>query len=193
MQPSLLIASPTMKDPFFERSVVLIWHHDEDGAIGVIINRPLGSASARGVMPEAVSSRLADVIVLESDTNLDLTPYADNQVSWGGPVDLDSGTIITAGTIDAIDGWILPGGLAVTRSQDALIELVRQQAPLMLCLGYAGWGPGQLDQELRDGGWLFTDVDAELVLSTPPEECWERAIASLGLRPEIIHMTPIEA
>lgn len=176
MQPTLLIASPQMQDPFFERTVVLVWHYDEDGAIGVVVNRTL-------------KHRLPDVLDIEGD--VDLSPYAEVPVAWGGPVESGSGTVVTSGGITDEEGWILPNGLGVTRSQDALIRLLTHRAPLMLCLGYAGWGPGQLDREIEMGGWLWTDCDADLVFGVAPEQRYEAALATLGLTTSSVWMPPI--
>lgn len=176
MNPSLLIASPQMKDPFFERSVVLLWHHDEDGAIGVVINKSLEHS-------------LADVLTVGDD--VDLTPYRENLVGWGGPVETSSGTVVTKGAIADAEGWLLDG-VSVTRSQDALVRLLKEKAELILCLGYAGWGPGQLDREIEAGGWLWTDVRPEFLFDTPTDQRYEKALASLGLTPNTVWMKPIE-
>ncbi|MEN0061026.1 MAG: YqgE/AlgH family protein [Myxococcota bacterium] len=178
LAPSLLIASPQMRNPFFERTVVLLWHHDEDGAIGVVVNRTL-------------EQRLPDVLDLDED--VDLSVYQDTPVVWGGPVETTMGTVVTTepSTIGE-DGWQLPRGLGVTRSHDGLIQVVRARAPLMLCLGYAGWGAGQLDREIEEGGWLFTDADPFLLFQTPSEERYERALATLGLTPSTVWMQPID-
>jgi len=190
MRPALLIASPQMHDPFFERAIVLVWHHDEDGAIGVIVNRPLKDVIEVGLMPESVSSRLVDVLILEDD--IDMSSYAENEVSWGGPVDTDSGTIVTAGAIEDDEGWVLPGGVGVTRSHDALLRLVRENASIMLCLGYAGWGSGQLDKEIREGSWLFCDVEPQILFDIPPDQRYDRAFEALGIPKELVWMQPID-
>lgn len=176
MNASILIASPQMKDPFFERAVVLLWHHDEDGAIGVIINRSLEHS-------------LADILTVAED--VDLTPYRDNLVGWGGPVETSSGTVLTRGEIAEEEGWVLDG-VSVTRSQDALVRLLKEGAELLLCLGYAGWGPGQLSREIEDGGWLWTDVRPEFVFETPTDQRYDKALATLGLTADSVWMKPIE-
>lgn len=191
MEPSLLIASPQLKDPFFERTVVLVWHHDEDGAIGVVVNRTLAEASERGVMPADTPESIGEVLVLEEGQ--ELGPYGEHPVNWGGPVDTDSGTMITTSPIEALEGWLLSTGLSITRSHDALLRVIGEGGQIRLCLGYAGWGPGQLDQEIAEGSWLFTDPKPELVFSSDPDSTWEQAIATLGLRPEWVLMSPIEA
>ncbi len=176
VEARLLIASPQMRDPFFERAVVLVWHHDEDGAIGVVINRPL--------------SQQLDEVLMPMD-EVDVSGHHDNRVTWGGPVETTSGTILTQGEIGDDEGWVLPGGIAVTRSQDALIRLIGEDAPIVLCLGYAGWGAGQLDREIETGGWLVLEVEAELVFDREVEALYERALGRLGLTPSTVWMQPI--
>ncbi len=165
-----------MQDPFFEKTVVLVWHYDEDGAIGVVVNRGL-------------QHQLADV--LELDSEVQVKDYEGSQIGWGGPVESSSGTVITAGKLSEEEGWILPNGINVTRSQDALLRLLEEQAPLLLCLGYAGWGPGQLDKEIELGGWLWTDCDASLLFGVPVEDRYEKAMATLGLSSQAFWMPPI--
>lgn len=176
MNPTLLIASPQMKDPFFERTLVLVWQHDEDGALGVVVNR-------------ALDSDLQDVVKLEG---VEPAAYGAGQLAWGGPVEEASGTVVTPGPVDDVEGWVLPSGLGVTRSQEALERLLKDEVPLMLCLGYAGWGPGQLDQEIQDGGWIALDCDADLLFETPSDERYNAALARLGLTPHTVWMQPID-
>jgi putative transcriptional regulator len=177
MKPALLIASPQMRDPNFERTVVLLWHHDEEGAIGVVINRPYGH-------------RLPDVLAIAED--MDLSDYEDNEVGWGGPVETDSGTVVTKADIAEDEGWTVGDGLAVTRSQEALVRLLEDGKPVLLCLGYAGWKAGQLDQEIESGSWLWTEPSAEIVFDEPADTRYERALATLGLTPHNVWMTPID-
>jgi len=175
--PVLLIASPQMRDAVFERTVVLLWHHDDEGAIGVVVNK-------------AVDHKLADVLLL--DEGMDAVPEDDqSQVRWGGPVDTGMGTVVTLGAVDDDEGWSFPCGINVTRSQEALVRLLRDRAPMLLCLGYAGWGPGQLDKEIEAGGWLFADVDVDLVFKEPSDNVYDKALQTLGLTPGKFWMAPI--
>ena len=176
MQPTLLIASPQMQDPFFERTVVLVWHYDAEGAVGVVVNRPL-------------KHMLSDVVEVEED--VDLTAYSDMAVFWGGPVDSAFGTVVTQGAVTDEEGWQLASGLGVTRSQEALFRLLENGSPLMLCLGYAGWSAGQLDREIELGGWLWTDCDPNLVFEVPADQRYDTALATLGMTPETVWMPPI--
>ncbi len=168
MKPSLLIASPTLRDPNFAQTVVLLWDHDEEGAIGVIVNKetelPLGEVVA---LPDG----------------LDASPHADTRVLWGGPVQPDSGTVVAPGPLGGDDVWNVDGGIAVSRSMDRLLALLRSDTPFKLCVGYAGWGPGQLDDELAEGSWLWTDIDPELVFDVPMDQRWDKALATIGLAP----------
>jgi len=164
-----------MHDPFFERTVVLVWHHDTDGAVGIVVNR-----SVDFTIPE----------VLELSDEIDVSPYEHSRVGWGGPVEAGAGTVVTRAAVDDGSGVSLPG-LSVTRSQDSLMELIERGEPLLLCLGYAGWGAGQLDSEIEQGGWLFTDIDPELIFDTPEEDRYQRALGALGLEEHMVWMQPI--
>lgn len=172
--PCLLIASPQMRDPHFERAVILVWHHDEDGAIGVIINR-----MTEHLIPE--------VVAVEAD----LHAYEETLVGWGGPVETGTGTVITVGHVDEDDGWNLSDGLAVTRSQETLTALIVAHAPLLLLLGYAGWAAGQLDKEIAEGAWLWTELSKRIVFDAPAEERYDLALASLGLKSHDVWMKPV--
>jgi len=179
--PRLLIASPQMRDRWFHGAVVLVWHHDDQGALGVVVNRYL-------------ERRLPDV--LDIDASFGIDKYVDVPVAWGGPVESRTGTVVTVGRLKDDEGVELPTpqggpGLAVTHSQDALLRLLAERVPLMLCLGYAGWGAGQLDREIEAGGWLWTDCDPTIVFDTPPEERYDKALASLGLTAGMVWMQPI--
>ena len=177
MKPCLLIASPQMRDPFFERTVVLIWHHDEEQALGVVVNRMLDQTVKE---------------VLSPPDDIDLDRYADAEVAWGGPVERTSGTVVTREFVSEDEGWNVEGGLGITQSLDALLRMLRRQESFLLCLGYAGWGAGQLDEEIQSGHWLWTDCDASLVFDVPAEERYDRALATLGLTRHTVWMQPID-
>ncbi len=174
MEPLLLIASPQMHNRLFERTVVLLYRHNPEGALGVVINRP-------------IEESLSDVVEMDS---FDLAPYAHVQVVWGGPVH-GSGTVVTTGSLTDEEGRSLPGGLGVTQRRDALIRLLEEGDRLILCLGHAGWGEGQLDREIEEGSWLCTDVDKALVFDVPANERYDRALATLGLTSTTVWMQPI--
>ncbi|TVQ91976.1 MAG: YqgE/AlgH family protein [Deltaproteobacteria bacterium] len=164
-----------MRDTFFEETVILLWHHDEDGAIGIVVNRPLEHPLSE---------------VLEGPPVHD---YPGAWVAWGGPVERSSGTAVLRGEVDDEEGWTLPCRVGITRSEDRLRRAIEEQTELLLCLGYAGWGPGQLDREIEDGSWLYTDVSDQLVFDTPSDKVYERALWTLGLTPSTVLMDPGDA
>lgn len=174
--PCLLVASPTIRDPHFARTVVLLWHHDDDGAIGVVVNR-----ATEHLLPD----------VLDLPDGVDTDTYARTCVNWGGPVETSTGTLIAQQQVSEQEGWNV-AGLGVSRSMDVLMGLLERGEPVMLCLGYAGWGPGQLEEEVRAGGWIFTDVDPDLVFEAPPEDRYPKALASLGLTEQVLWMPAID-
>ena len=176
MKPGLIISSPQMRDPFFERTVVLLCRHDENGAIGLVVNRETS------LTVESVLEQLS----------LDVGREVQGTVAWGGPVEPGTGFIIYRGEVSDDDGWDVGERIAVSPSRDRLLETLRTGEPFLLCLGYAGWGPGQLDDEIRRGSWLITEVDHDVVLLRPMEDRYDAALGKLGLTAHSVWMTPID-
>lgn len=176
MEHGFLIASPQMEDPNFAGSVVLICQHDDTGAFGLIINRD-GPVSIGAV---------AERMDLGSPVDPDCVTW------WGGPVGPGTGFVIWRGNTDQEEGWNLAGDVAISPSAARLRQLVSQQTPFFLCLGYAGWGAGQLDAEIETGSWLYTEVDPGILFEVPLEDRYERALATLGLTAEMVWMKPLD-
>ena len=174
--PGLLIASPQMRDPNFEGTVVLLCQHDVNGALGVVVNR---------AMPITIEDVVAQLDVATS------RPLQD-QVLWGGPVEQGAGFVVFRGQVQEESGWNLPGGVAVSPSREQLEQLLQTDTAYHLCLGYAGWGPGQLEAEIATGSRLYTDVEAGLVLKGDLEERYDQALGALGLSRAQVWMTPID-
>jgi len=165
-----------MHDRFFEKAVVLLCQHDENGALGLIINRD-GNVSLDEVL-----------------ARLELSPATRGEAPtwWGGPVGTATGFVIWRGIVDPDEGWNLGHEVAVSPSAHWLGELIKGKRPFNLCLGYAGWGPGQLDGEIESGSWLFADIDPTIVFDTPLPERWTQALLLLGLTPQTVWMTPVD-
>lgn len=165
----LLVAMPNMADPNFHQTVTLICEHDENGALGIIINRPTQ------VMLVEILSQLEIKSTCES---LQQTP-----VYSGGPVQQERGFIVH----DCPERWaatlILNHALGVTASQDILNDIAKGQGPehFLTALGYAGWGPGQLEAEIAQNAWLNTPIDAQVVFDTPASQRWPKAAALIGV------------
>lgn len=176
MKPGLLIASPQMRDPNFARTVVLLCHHDREGALGLVINR-MTNLTIRDLMDQ-----------IDVETRAD----TDDQVLWGGPVEQGAGFVVFDGEVEGETGWNLPGRLAVSPSRQHLQEAIVEGCPYVLCLGYAGWGAGQLDSEIASGSWLYTEIERGLVLEVPVDERYDDALRSLGLTADQVWMMPID-
>lgn len=179
LAPTLLLAMPQLLDPNFSRSVVLLCEHNETGALGFVVNRPTDTPVTEAVALDPP---------VEAHSGL---------VLWtGGPVEPNRGFLLLG--FEPSDGPSEPiaGGFHLTASMGTLRRLLEAppaeatQARARLLLGYAGWGPGQLDRELAESAWLTAPVDAALVFETPPEQMWERAIRGLGVDPMALQAAP---
>ena len=174
-KPGILIASPQLRDPNFAGTVVLIWHHDSEGAMGAIVNRPtrvdLSSVTEQLAMP---------------------TPVEPTPVLFGGPVQQDNGYLVFGGPVDERMGWNPEPGVSITASQEHLEKVMGQGEPFLLCLGYSGWGPGQLEKEIQGGSWLYAEIDPALLFEVPLKKRYEYALSLLGLsKNQVWMMGPI--
>ena len=173
LAPGLLVATPGMGCPFFERTVVLLVEHGEDGALGFVINRPTDTP---------VTSLIEG---LESEDFADEIP---GRIWVGGPVAPDTGWVLfdpTSGDTDGMEAVQLDDRVAVSASRTVLEALTEGQGPSVyaVLLGYAGWGPGQLDDEIREGSWIWTDLSADVVFDVPFPHRWTAALSTLGIEP----------
>ncbi len=168
LAPGLLLAAPRLGDPNFERTVVLLARHDDSGALGWVIN-----GRALGPVRELLTG---SQLVPDGVTLPEGGPYA-RIARVGGPVHPATGWVLYRRAAGALAGEIDVGSeLAVTGDVDALAALLhKQDRDFRLMLGYAGWGPQQLDGEVSQGVWLPADVDADLVFDGDPDALWEGA------------------
>ncbi|MCF7984888.1 MAG: YqgE/AlgH family protein [Thiohalocapsa sp.] len=164
-----LIAMPGLKDPNFSRTVTYICEHTEAGAMGIVINRPM-------------DIRLGEVL-----EQLDIKPtapgVADAQVYLGGPVQTDRGFVIHDGAADYDSTLSVTPDIRVTTSRDVLEAIADGDGPeqRLIALGYAGWGGGQLEDELSANAWLSGPADADIMFSLSPAERWLAAAQLLGV------------
>lgn len=172
LAPTLLVSMPQMLDPNFARSVVLLCEHGPEGAFGLIVNRPSETLAAEAVQ-------------------LVPPPARDSGVAlWsGGPVEPQRGWILLGEEPAEADSVEVAEGVYLTTSLDVLRRIVEDGWPRTRILtGYAGWGPGQLDDELAASAWLTADITAALVFDTPADGMWEAAIRTLGADPGLLQM-----
>ncbi|HEY1092239.1 MAG TPA: YqgE/AlgH family protein [Burkholderiaceae bacterium] len=175
-----LIAMPGMADNAFAGSVVYLCEHNENGALGLVINKPI--SLTLGNLFEKV------------DLNLDSDELAASPVFYGGPVQTERGFVLHE-PLDAEGGHYnatlaVPGGLEMTTSRDVLEALASGAGPkkLLVTLGYSGWAAGQLEEEIGRNGWLTVDAAPEIIFETPIELRYERALGLLGIDPRMLSM-----
>jgi putative transcriptional regulator len=166
LAPCLLLSMPQLVDPNFNRTVVLLCKHVEEGAFGLIVNRPL------------------------------VTNSRDLDVWAGGPVEPERSWILVCGPENGDEPDDVPvmhvaEGLSLSASSGLLSRLLEPNPPknARLILGYSGWGPRQLEAELNASAWLIADVDRELIFNTPADRMWETAIRRLGADPATLQMS----
>jgi putative transcriptional regulator len=177
LAPTLLVAMPQLLDPNFRRAVVLLVHHDEGGTFGVVLNR---STDIR-------APNLCESLEIE------WCGSPDEAIDWGGPVDPQTGWVIFD------DDEPIEASEAVTQVGEGVhfagsLEVLRQVASdppghLRVFLGYAGWGPGQLEAELSEGAWLTVPVTSEVVFEVDRSVMWEHVVRSLGIEPATLVAT----
>lgn len=171
----LLVAMPQLADPGFQQTVTLIVEHNDEGAMGITLNRP--------------STLTLTEILQDLDIRMERPLSGHHQVIQGGPVQQEAGFILhppTEGgwdsTVDVLDG------LSLTTSRDVLEAIARGEGPerSLIALGYAAWAPGQLEQELVDNAWLSTPASVELIFEVPFSERWQAAARQLGVDMSLI-------
>lgn len=165
----LLIAMPVMQDLRFARTVIYMCAHNAEGAMGLVINRLAGAVT----FPD-----LLEQLGIEE-------PTAGEQirVHFGGPVESGRGFVLHSGEYKQESTLSVADRVALTATIDILRDIARGSGPRrsLLALGYAGWGPGQLDQEIQANGWLHVPADDDLVFDEHVDTKWERAIGKLGI------------
>ena len=174
-----LIAMPGLEDASFSRSVVYVCEHSERGALGLVINKP--SDINLKVLFDKVELPLGRADLMQSP------------VFQGGPVQVDRGFVLHEPTYRTVDKpgeslyastMCIPGGLEMTTSKDVLEAMSTGAGPrkVLVSLGYAAWGEGQLESELGENSWLTVDADIAVIFDTPVEQRYDKALSLLGLQ-----------
>jgi putative transcriptional regulator len=174
----LLIAMPQMDDPHFEHSVVYLFAHDaQDGAMGIIINK---------VIDDLTEEALYEHLKIEPQS--EALSLARQRVHFGGPVGTEMGFVLHSADYREDSTAGIGNDFALTTSFAVLRAMSKGEGPRqhILALGYAGWGPGQLEAEIQSNGWLLVDADAGLVFDGDDNAKWTRALAKLGVKPEML-------
>lgn len=177
LAPALLLSMPQLLDPNFSRAVVLLIKHSEDGAFGLVLNRPLVTTGR---------------VVVNLDQTEQVATDRELQVWIGGPVEPQRSWILVGEPSEAeAVGMPIGESLYLSTSPDLVRRLLEPSPPARarLIVGYAGWGPGQLESELHASAWLISDVDRDLIFNTPADRMWEAGIRRLGADPATLRMS----
>ncbi len=163
-----LIAMPALNDPNFARTVTLICEHNEDGALGIVVNRP----------SELTLGELLAHIEIEVDAGI-----AGEPVYIGGPVQRERGFVLHPPGGEWDSSLQVGPGLCITTSRDVLESLAGGEGPehCLVALGYAGWGAGQLEREMADNAWLSGPADPAVIFERDSDTRWQAAAALLGV------------
>jgi len=171
----MLIAMPGIGDPRFERAVILICAHDAEHAMGLAVNRPVEGLT----VPD-----LLERLEIESTIRL-----PEDLVLMGGPVETQRGFVLHTDDYGVEHSLQIGGGVALTATRDALEAMAspdEHPRRSLLALGYAGWGAGQLENEIKENVWLTCDADEGLIFGDDYENKWTRALAKLGVDPQFL-------
>ncbi|RJS94814.1 YqgE/AlgH family protein [Salinisphaera sp. Q1T1-3] len=162
-----LLAMPGQVEGDFSSSVTLLAEHNDDGAMGLVINKP------------------SDLAFADMLSQLDIEAHVDRDmpVYWGGPVQTERGFVLHVDEGDWESSLHIDGGLAITTSRDILEAIGNGFGPsaYLITLGYAGWGAGQLESEMLANSWLTTPAESRIIFSSPAERRWADAAGLLGL------------
>lgn len=169
LEGQLLIAMPAMTDPRFERSVIYLCAHNSEGAMGLVVNKLFSEIDF-------------DQLLVQ----LEITPIetsSEMSVHFGGPVEAQRGFVLHTTEYVDDDTVLVDKGIAITATLDILREVAKGSGPnnTLFALGYAGWGPGQLENEITENAWLHAPFDEELVFDSNVTTKWERALNSIGV------------
>lgn len=165
---SFLLSTPQMPDPRFIEQVIYICAHSEEGAVGLAVNRPDPSIS------------LEEVLL---DNNLPVPPGINLSVHVGGPVEPNSAFILYPSTYSSGEQLEVSPTVSLSRNAGVLEDIAHGRGPekFLFAVGYAGWGPGQLEQELVSHGWLTVPAEDSIIFDVPDDEKWRQAAALYGI------------
>lgn len=165
----LLLAMPGMGDPRFERAVIFICAHNDDGAMGLVINQPVEDLDY---------AELLEQLKIEIDGEV-----SEVTIHEGGPVETGRGFVLHSADFVQDSTSIISETLALTATVDILKAMAEDRGPIhsLLALGYSGWGKGQLENEMIQNAWLTTHADDEIIFNTLLEDKWPRAMKMIGV------------
>ena len=170
----LLIAMPGMQDERFYKTVIYLCAHTDDGAMGLVLNQVIKGLSFPGLLEQlGIDGGVSDRSV---------------PIHFGGPVESGRGFVLHSNEYQQDATLEVDGDISLTATIDVVKAIARGRGPKhsLLALGYAGWGPGQLDDEIRANGWLQAPADMDLIFDDAQVDKWERSIAKIGIDPGML-------
>jgi putative transcriptional regulator len=173
----LLVAAPSIGDPRFRRSIIFMCAHDEDHAMGIAVNQPVRELTVAKLLRRTI----------ERDWEREGIVLPQDFVLMGGPVEKNRGFVLHSDDYASPSSSVrIAPGISLTATPEVLEALAGHNSRprrSLLALGYAGWGPGQLEQEILGATWLTCEADDELVFGPDHELKWSRALAKIGVSP----------
>ena len=171
----LLLAMPPMGDTRFEKAVIFMCAHDEQGAMGLVINHTL---------PDITFKNLLEQVGITSDIRVNIS----RPVMSGGPVESSRGFLLHSNEFSQEDTIKINDALSVTGTIDALKEVAKGNGPedMLFILGYAGWSAGQLEQEIQDNAWLVSEPDNAIIFNGNHSNKWISAVGKMGFDPGML-------
>lgn len=169
-----LVAMPSMPDPRFERSVIYICSHSPNGAMGIVVNRLFDDAN---------------FLMMLEQLNITTSPNTPHlPVYSGGPVEVGRGFVLHSDDVMREGSVPIDGSIALSATVEILQMIADGGGPerILMALGYSGWGAGQLENEMKHNGWLTVPADSELLFEVDAGSKWERALAKIGISPELL-------
>jgi len=181
LQNHFLIAMPSLDDPYFSRSLTYICEHNDDGAMGIVVNQP--------------STMTLRELLEQTDKGAEVNKESGEQIILaGGPVSQERGFVLHSHHAGWSSSLSLTSDVMVTTSKDILTAIGQKSGPQhsIIALGYAGWTAGQLDKEIQENAWLTVEADENILFNTPIHKRWQAAVKKLGvdvwqLAPDVGH------
>ncbi len=207
LENQFLIAMPSLANDYFNKTVTYICEHNDEGAMGLIINMPVNitlhdllkqieendlEASNKGTVnqsPDAENEKQAEQAPVSATENILENHSLEQLVLSGGPISQNRGFVLHRTQAGWKSSLALSEEIMITTSKDILMALGTEKAPeqFMVTLGYAGWGPGQLEAELQANSWLTIDADSDILFNTPIEQRWQKATEKLNI--DVVHLS----
>jgi putative transcriptional regulator len=175
LEGKFLIAMPGMSDPRFAKSVIFMCAHSRDGAMGLIVNKPVAGLAFRDLIEKLELSATGEA--------------PDLPVLYGGPVQTGNGFVLHSSDYEGQESTMpISADLALTGTRDILKAMAQGHGPskAVFALGYAGWGPGQIESEIRANGWIHCDADPIILFDADMDTKWSRALRKLGIDASVL-------